>query len=329
MPPAPALRSTLSDAELQKLVAQVKDVDSIELKLTVPEPAQLTTARALGMDPLQAQLRQVYFLETPDLALDKHGLVVRARRSQKKGDDSVVKLRPVVPSELPKPVRRSPSFNVELDASPEGYVVSGSMKGVPANGDVRKAALGGGPYKKLFSKEQQALFEEHAPKGVGLNDLVILGPLLVLKLKYAPADFERKLVAELWLYPDGSRILELSTKCAPSEAFDVAAESRAYLSSRGIDLSSEQQTKTRTALEFFAQQTKNGKPAAAKTTRKPRAASSAKATRKPRAASASKTTRKPAAASASKTTAKPRAATRTRQSSTRRGTSSSTSASRA
>jgi len=59
------------------------------------------------------------------------------------------------------------------------------------------------------------------------------------------------MVAELWLYPDGSRILELSTKCLPSEAFQVAAESRAFLTERGIDLSGEQQTKTRTALEFF------------------------------------------------------------------------------
>jgi hypothetical protein len=56
------------------------------------------------------------------------------------------------------------------------------------------------------------------------------------------------------LYPDGSRILELSTKCAPNEAFQVAAETRAFLASRGIDLSSEQQTKTRSALEFFSKQ---------------------------------------------------------------------------
>src|SRR5215210_1812647 len=258
MAPATALRSTLSDDELQVLVAQIKDVDSIELKLTVPEPAQLTTARALGMDPLQAQMRQVFFFDTPELELDQHGLVVRARRSQKKGDDSVVKLRPVVPSELPSAVRRSTSFGVELDASPEGYVVSGSMKGAPALGDVRKAVLGGLPLRKLFSKEQQSLYTANAPEHIALDDLTILGPLLVLKLKYAPDDFDRKLVAELWLYPDGSRILELSTKCAPSEAFQVAAETRAYLASRGIDLSSEQQTKTRTALEFFSRQMQNG-----------------------------------------------------------------------
>ena len=64
----------------------------------------------------------------------------------------------------------------------------------------------------------------------------------------------RRLVAELWLYPDGSRILELSTKCKPGEAFQVAAETRAFLAERGVDLLGEQQTKTRTALEFFAGQ---------------------------------------------------------------------------
>ena len=49
------------------------------------------------MDPLEAQIRQVFFFDTPDLALDKQGVVVRARRIQGKGDDSAVKLRPVVP----------------------------------------------------------------------------------------------------------------------------------------------------------------------------------------------------------------------------------------
>ena len=56
----------------------------------------------------------------------------------------------------------------------------------------------------------------------------------------------------MWLYPDGSRILELSTKCAPTEAFQVAAETRAFLTSKGVDLDTEQQTKTRTALEYFS-----------------------------------------------------------------------------
>jgi hypothetical protein len=85
-----------------------------------------------------------------------------------------------------------------------------------------------------------------------MNSLLRLGPINVLKLKFIPGRFGRKLVAELWFYPDGSRILELSTKCAPSQAFDVAVETKVFLAGRGIDLTGEQQTKTRTALEFFA-----------------------------------------------------------------------------
>ena len=87
---------------------------------------------------------------------------------------------------------------------------------------------------------------------MGLDDLAVLGPLFVLKLKFSPEELARKLVAEMWLYPDGSRIVELSTKCAPSEAFQVAAETRAFLSGRGVSVSGEQQTKTRKALDFFS-----------------------------------------------------------------------------
>jgi len=77
------------------------------------------------------------------------------------------------------------------------------------------------------------------------------GPIFVLKLKWQPRDFARKMVAEPWLYPSGDRIFELSTKCLPTEAFQVATEAKVYLGEHGIDLSGEQQTKTRTAPEFF------------------------------------------------------------------------------
>ena len=94
---------------------------------------------------------------------------------------------------------------------------------------MRAAALGKKPLHKLFTKGQRAFFAEHAPDGIELDDLSILGPMNVLKLKFSPTDFARRLVAELWLYPDGSRILELSTKCLPSETFQVAAETKAFL----------------------------------------------------------------------------------------------------
>jgi hypothetical protein len=172
---------------------------------------------------------------------------------KKKGDDSVVKLRPVVPTELPAKVRRAPEFGVEVDAMPGGFVCSGSMKGIPG-ADVRQTLAGKQALSGLFSKAQRKFYAEHAPMGVGLDDLAVLGPIFVLKLKFAPKGFDRKMVGEMWLYPDGSRILELSTKCIPTEAFQVAAEARAYLAKRGVDLGGEQETKTRKALDFFSQQ---------------------------------------------------------------------------
>ena len=128
--------------ELRDLLRLVREADSIELKLTVPELAYRSTAAALGIDPLDAQIRQVFFFDTPDLTLNNAGLVARARRIQGKDSDSVVKLRPVVPDQLPADVRRSPNFVVEVDAMPGGYVCSGSMKGKLSPTAVRASVSG-------------------------------------------------------------------------------------------------------------------------------------------------------------------------------------------
>jgi hypothetical protein len=246
----------LSDDDLATLLGLLEGADSVELKLTVPESVRRSAVSALGMDPLDAQLRQVFFFDTPDLDLDRHGMVVRARRIQGRGDDSVVKLRPVVPDTLPAELRRLPEFVVEVDAMPGGFVCSASLKGVPSRRTtVRDTVLGGGPARRLFSKAQRAFFADHAPDGMSLDDLAVLGPINVMKLKFQPEGFAHKTVVELWLYPDGSHLLELSTKCPPDRAFDVAAEARAFLVSRGIETGEgAQQTKTRTALEFFSRE---------------------------------------------------------------------------
>jgi hypothetical protein len=249
-----ATRPVLSDEDFVRLVALIKDADSVELKLTVPQADQRATFAALGMDPLNAQIRQVFFFDTPELTLDTHGVVARARRVQGKGDDTVVKLRPVVPSDLPETIRSSPSFGIEVDAMPGGFVCSGTMKRALGQPIVRETVSGGRPLRKLFSKEQRAFFAEHAPEGIALDDLAVLGPIFVLKLKWVPKGFARKLVAELWFYPNDRRILELSTKCATSEAFEAAAETRAYLTERGVNIAGPQQTKTRTALTYFSKQ---------------------------------------------------------------------------
>jgi hypothetical protein len=247
-----AVAPMLSDEEFQRLAALIGDADSVELKLTIPESDQRSAVEALDMDPLDAELRQVYFFDTPELSLFEKGVVVRARRVQNKGDDSVVKLRPVVPGELPEPLRDSDNLVVEVDAMPGGFVCSASLKHERCKTPVREAASGKQALSKLFSKEQRAFFAANSPEAIELDQLAVLGPIHVLKLKFSPKGYDRRLVAELWLYPDNQRILELSTKCKPAEAFQVAAETRAFLMGQGVNLHGEQQTKTRTALEFFS-----------------------------------------------------------------------------
>jgi hypothetical protein len=243
-------RQQLDGKQLAELMNLIADADSVELKLTVPDADSRNTMRSLNLDPIDAQIRQIVFFDTPEL--NDSGLVVRARRSQGAPDDSVVKLRPVVPSDLPDELRRTTDFNVEVDAMPGGYVCSGSYKGKIPAGEVKQVLQGSQPIRKLFSKPQRAFYEKHAPEGIKLEDLSVLGPITVLKLKWQPTDFKRRMVAELWFYPDGSRILELSTKCLPAEAFQVVAETRVFLANNNVDTTGEQQTKTKTALEFFA-----------------------------------------------------------------------------
>lgn len=250
----------MSSERLGELLTLVKGADTVELKLSVPDGDQRSAVAALGMDPLDAQIRQVVFFDTPDLALDSRGVVIRARRVQRRPGDAVVKLRPVIPDELAPSLRRSPDFGVEVDAMPGGsFVASGTMKAPVDNAHVTDVLAGRRPIRKLFTKQQRELFAAYGPEGVDLDELRPLGPITILKLKFSPGEFGRRLVAELWFYPDGSRILELSTKCLPAEALNVAAESRVFLGARGIDVGGGQQTKTRTALTYFSRQLRDAR----------------------------------------------------------------------
>lgn len=233
--------------------------DAVELKLSVPAPEHRATIKSLGLDPVEAQPRQAYFFDTPNLDLSKAGLVLRARRIQGGRADTVIKLRPIDPDTIDPELRRSASFKVELDVVPGGFVCSASFKGACTGKEVLDMTAGELPLKSLFSKEQRAFYKAHAPAGLKMSSLVTLGPTFLLRAKHTPKAFPRGVTVEMWLYPDGSRILELSTKCLPEEVFNAAGEFREFLTSCGIDTSGKQETKTKTVLEFFSKGLGSGK----------------------------------------------------------------------
>ena len=54
------------------------------MKLTVPTSEHRAAINKLQLDPLNAQIRQVFFYDTPDLTFNAAGVVARARRIQGK-----------------------------------------------------------------------------------------------------------------------------------------------------------------------------------------------------------------------------------------------------
>ena len=78
-----AVAPTLTDEELADFLPLTKGADTVEPKLTMLLSDRSRAGAALGVDPLDGQIRQL-FLDTPDLVLNRGGLIVGARRVQGK-----------------------------------------------------------------------------------------------------------------------------------------------------------------------------------------------------------------------------------------------------
>lgn len=247
-----AVARPLSSEDVAKMFGLIRKSTSVELKVTVPDTMRRAVVEKMRFDPVEAEPRQAYFFDTPDLALNEAGLVVRARRIQGGAGDTVVKLRPLDPATVDPDLRRSAAFKIELDAMPGSYVCSGSLKGVCTGQEVLDVYDGKMTLSKIFSKEQRAFYRANAPANIPMDSLTSLGPTFLLKARHQPKTFDRRVTIEMWFYPDGSRIFELSTKAEPKESFQVAANFKAYLAECGVPLAEAQETKTKSALEFFS-----------------------------------------------------------------------------
>ena len=236
----------------------MKDSDSVELKLTVPESAQRSTVMALGLDPLDAQIRLIYFFDTPDLALERERRRGARPARPGQGDDSVVKLRPVVPSELPDDVRDSRLLQVEVDAMPGGFVCS-ARQGRAEDARAR-GGRGRAPIRKLFSKQQRAFYAAHAPDGHRARRPVAAGP----DLHPQAQGHAGRLRAQ-----DGRRAVALPRRLAhPRAVHEVRAGGGVPGRRRGARLpgrarhqaDGDQTTKTRKALEYFSRRLRRPDP---------------------------------------------------------------------
>ena len=195
-------------------------------KLTVPEEYGRSAAVALGVDPLDAQVRQIFFFDTT-LPSTPPGWSC-ARGAWRRGPTPWSSCGRSYPASCRPSCAGRRASRSSWTRCRAGSSARPRSRAGPTPTSARSRPGTGGS-SRLFSKEQRRFYREHAPEGIALDDLTTLGPVMVLKLRYTPKGFAHPLTVELWTYPDGTRILELSTKTTPPEALQTVAEARAFL----------------------------------------------------------------------------------------------------
>lgn len=226
-------------------------IQAVEVKITARVEDEDLILGLLKDRDEEPQERTVYFFDTPTLELFDVGLVLRARKTKGDTDDSTVKVRPVDPTRIPIDWMKTEGFEVEMDRVGDAQVISAKLSAEQAEGEIEDAVAGTRPLRKLFSADQERLISEFGPREVGWEALTPMGPIAVQKWKISARKLGHEIVVERWKLPDKSDLVELSIKVAPGEATVAADAFLGFLEAMGLEISGDQQTKTRGALTYF------------------------------------------------------------------------------
>ncbi len=235
---------------------KIKGADKVEIKITVDKKEEMDAYEALDLTRHDAGKRLIYFFDTPDLQLNKAGVVLRARAIDDDDHDSVVKIRPVDPDKVDEKWQEERRFKIEADTVGDQVVVSASLKAKHKQNDIEEVAEGKEPISALFSKKQMQLLSEFYDGPLGPDDLTILGPVKTLRADVERSGLAYELTAEFWRLPDDARLLELSIKCPPEEAVVAREVFSGFLAGHGLDANGAQATKTKLALNILSKQAK-------------------------------------------------------------------------
>lgn len=225
---------------------------NIELKVTIRADQVDLAMQQFALDKAAAERRWIYFYDTKPLALYPAGLILRARKVKGGSDDSTVKLRPLEPGGVAPKWLVVPGWKCEIDKVGPIATSSCSLSVDQVAGEIDDVAAGKRTIDKLYSNEQEQLIAEHAKMQPDWKALAVLGPTDAWVWKLTPMGFPQGVAAERWELPGGKTLLELSTRVPLAEGKAVEAQLKALLQGKGLDTTSDQETKTTAALEFWA-----------------------------------------------------------------------------
>jgi adenylate cyclase class IV len=228
-------------------------IHSVEIKITVRPDQELRAERAMEINEDTAEVRVIYFYDTPSLDLFDAGIVMRARLVKGDDDDSTVKVRPVEAAKIADEWKQHNAFKLEADCVGERVVCSASLTALQKRDEIDEVAKGRRPIEKLFSKDQERFLATFTRKPIDFGKLHVLGPIRVLRWKLKQPRFPYDLTVEEWRLPEGDDLVEISIKTSPDKASQAQKEFDQHLRELGLDPEGAQETKTRTALKYFAE----------------------------------------------------------------------------
>jgi hypothetical protein len=234
------------------------EMDAVEIKVTIRPDQELRAERTMELNEDTADVRVIYFYDTPRLDLFKAGVALRARLVKGDDDDSTVKFRPVEAEKISNDWKQVKGFKMEADCVGERVVCSASLTALQKRDEIDQVAKGKRPIDKLFSKDQERFLAEFYKHPVDFGKLRIMGPIRVLRWKLKHENFPHELTLEEWRLPDGEDLVEVSIKTEPNKAAEAQRDFDKHLRELGLDPEGAQETKTRTALEYFAKAHRKG-----------------------------------------------------------------------
>lgn len=245
-------RPGATDTPVSRANRPFAGVDAVEIKLTIRPDQELRAERALAVDEDTANIRVVYYYDTPNLALFEAGVALRARQVKDRPDDSTVKFRPVEAARVAKAWRQQKGFKLEADWVGDHVVCAACFTQPQRRDEIDEVADGKRPIEKLFSEEQERFLREMYKGPIQFGDLCVMGPIRVLRWKPTHLHFSHELTVEEWRLPNGDDLVEVSIKAAAESAGQARRAFGGFLDELGLDQRGAQETKTRTALTYFA-----------------------------------------------------------------------------
>lgn len=232
--------------------AAMAAMDAVEIKRTIHPNQELLALRAMQVDEDTADVRLVYFYDTPDLDLFNADIVLRTRLVKGDDDDSTVKFRSNDAMSLAGDWQHLNGFKLEADWVGDHEICSASLTVTQRRDEIEEVAKGKRPIAKLFSGDQERFLSACHKAPVDFGKLRVMGPIVVLRWKPRHETFPHERTLEEWRLPNGEDLVEVSIKVSPKEAKRAQEEFDAHLIELKLDPEGVPDTKTRKALEYFS-----------------------------------------------------------------------------